>query len=370
MNKKQVLRGLPLTILFSLWLISTSYAMQNQQPELPIFARPSLTVLDLEYSPSGLYLAQVYSEGRLEVLDVASGRIAVENDLILPNALFRAKLAWSSKGDVLAVGIGPNVYFWDVTSAKLLETLFVGGDNPLVYREADYYVPEGVASLQWDSTDRLLMAQSESSRYTVWSVEQQEFIFDLTDGYDAPPMVWLADNRRFSTGHRYLDTQNIAKGFVVPRTKDIAGGDCANYASISNNADRTMIAWGTFNGCVIILDADTGNQIALYKIADNETTVWDIDWSPDDSAVVAVDSMGAVQVVELATGKVTLIAQNEGSLYAVDWANTNAAIAYGGVTEDEASIFDTVSVADVERLMASDAARSAEFAVTLSESRE
>jgi hypothetical protein len=137
-----------------------------------------MAVLDLQYSPEGQYVARVYADGRPEVLDASTNRVILEDTVELPNPLLRAKVDWSLTGDRLAAGIGAQVYIWDVENARLLETVHAGGDEPLVYFEDGSYIPEGFVSLQWDTSGTLLMAKSVSSRYTVWSTEQQTFIAD------------------------------------------------------------------------------------------------------------------------------------------------------------------------------------------------
>lgn len=352
-------------VILALMLCGQLVGAGRAQETLPIRNRPPLAVLDVQYSPDGQSLARVYAEGRLEVLDASSQRIILEDIVELPNPLLRAKVDWSPTGDRLAAGIGAQVYIWDVENGRLLQSVDAGGTEPLVYFEDGSYIPEGFVSLQWDSTGALLLAQSVSSRYTVWSTEQGTFIVDQVIGNNPVPIVWLANNQHISTGVSVFDIQNQTRVFVTRRGQQIpeAASHCGVYVSIASNVDRTQIAWGTLNGCIVILDAATGDQIAGYKIADNSNPIWGVSWSPDDSAFVAVDSMGAMQVVDVATGNVTLIAQHDGPLYAVDRADDNSAIAYGGNTQAEATVFATVSVAEVEQLMAS-TARQAEFAIT------
>ncbi|MBK9749560.1 MAG: WD40 repeat domain-containing protein [Chloroflexi bacterium] len=361
MVKTYRVRTLILTLVLCGLLVGTGQAQEN----LPMRTHSPLAVLDVQYSPDGQSLARVYAEGRLEVLDASSQRIILEDMVELPNPLLRAKVDWSPTGDRLAAGIGSQVYTWDIENGRLLQAVDAGGAESLVYFEDGSYIPEGFVSLQWDSTGALLLAKSVSSRFTVWSTEQQTFIVDQVIGNNPVPIVWLTDNQHISTGNSVFDIQNQTRVFVPRLGQQIpeAASHCGVYLSIASNADRTQIAWGTWNGCIVILDAATGDQIAGYKIADNSNPIWGVGWSPDDRAIVAVDSLGAVRVVDVATGNVTLIAQHDGPLYAVDWADDNSAIAYGGNTQAEETVFAAVSVTEVEQLMAS-TARPAEFAIT------
>ncbi len=356
-------------------------AVHAQEIPQTIHSRPPLAVLDVQYSPNGRYLARVYAEGRLEVLDAFTNRLMLEDSVELPNPLFSAKIDWSPTGDRLAAGIGAHVYVWDIENAQLIETIEAGGEDPLVYFEDGSYLPEGIVSLQWDSTGTLLLTKSMSSHLTVWSTEQQTFIFDRVVGNNPVPVVWLADNQHITNGSSVFDIQT--QEFVVYDSERLPGvvSNCGPYFSIASNSNRTRIIQATGYGCIVIRDAATGDEIAGYQlsagwspndsgivIAENINPIWDVSWSPDDSKLVAVDSLGAVQVVDIATGSITLIDQQAGALYAVDWTDTNTAIAYGGNTLGEDTVFATISVAEVERLMIS-AARQPEFAITPSTDR-
>jgi WD40 repeat protein len=358
------IRPVSFLILIGLMFVGSAYSAQS---DVPILNRPPQTVLDVEYSPDGNYLARVFAEGRLEVFEVVSNRIIIEDSAVLPHSLLRAKIDWSPKSDLLAAGIGSQVYIWNVMDGQLLETIKVGGEESLIYTESGYAVPQGFHSVEWDSTGNLLRAHSTSSRHIVWSIEQQAFISDVEVGNAIFPMVWLADNQRVSNGEYGWDIVRNEVSRTKPSNNayEVASRCSAYYGAISTTADRDLIAKGTFNGCIVIMDANTGDQIAGYKIGDDENTIWGLSWSPDDSAIVAVDSQGGVQVVDVATGSVTRIAEVEGALYAVDWADTDSSIAYGGQTTDGATVFAEVDVAEVRRLMGSDAAREPEFAVTL-----
>jgi WD40 repeat protein len=357
----QMFRSVLLIILLSVLMINTGHAQETPQT---ILNRPPLAVLDIQYSPDGRYLARVYAEGRLEVLDTSTNLLVLEDSIELPNSLERARVDWSPSVDRLAAGIGAQVYIWDVANWRLLETVQAGRGEPLVYFEDGSYIPEGFVSLQWDSTGTLLMAQSVSSRYTVWSTDQQAFIVDQVIGNNPVPIVWLADDRHISNGDSVFDIYNQTPVFVQLSPQRLTGvvSNCGPYSSIASNSDRTQIVRATiYRGYQITPGWPEG--ISGIAVAEYMNPIWDVSWSPDDRTIIAVDSLGAVRVVHVATGMVTLIAQQDGPLYVVDWADDNSAIAYGGNTQAEAAIFATVSVAEVEQLMATEA-RQPEFAIT------
>ncbi|HEX2620303.1 MAG TPA: hypothetical protein VHL11_09155 [Phototrophicaceae bacterium] len=361
MLKNPIFRKVILSFLMGVLLVGTGHAAQTS--EIHVLNRPPLTILDIQYSLDGQQIARVYADGRLEVLEADTGEITLTDAPTLPNPLFSASIDWSPTGDRLATGIGSQVSMWDMKQGKLLETVKAGGDEPLIHEEGNDYLPESFTSVLWDSTGTLIVAESMGPRFTVWSIEKHNFIFDLTIGTNPAPVVWLPGEQRISTGVSFLDLQT--QKLVVLRTQKIPEVEttCGGYGSIRSNEDLSLIAWGTYNGCVVIIDANTGNQIAGYKIADNGTAIWSISWSPDGSAIVAADEKGAVQVVDLATGSVTLISQEQGALYAVDWSPTDNEIAWGGRTDQGETLFETMSVENVRQLMVSDV-HQPEFAIT------
>ncbi|MDX2162265.1 MAG: WD40 repeat domain-containing protein [bacterium] len=375
MVNKRMLRSVLFTLLLCVLLVGTGQAQNSQQV---IRNLPPMAVLDVQYSPDGRYIARVYAQGRLEVLEAASNRTVLEDTVALPHPLQRAKVDWSPTGDQLAAGIGAQIYIWDVGTTQLLETINAGGSEPLVYFEDGSFIPEGFVSLQWNSTGLLLMAKSMSSRFTIWSKDQLVFIVDQVTGNNPVPIVWLADDRHISNGTSVFDIQDPTSRFIPRQGQPLEGvlNNCGPYSSIATNANRTLIVQATIYDCIVITDAFTGDEIGGYQISEilslyendlelieHMNPIWDVSWSPDESVIIAVDSQGAVRVVDIATGSVTLIAQQSGPLYAVDWADTNTAIAYGGSTLGEDTVFATVSVAEVDRLMMS-AARQPEFAIT------
>lgn len=336
---------------------------QAQTPIPDILTRPASTVLDVAYRPDGVQLAQVTAAGYLEVLEVATGRVVFDLKVDLPYNLLRAKVDWTPQGNVLAAGIGSRIYLWTVETGEVAEILPEGAEDILIEREAGYSIPQGFVSLGWNSTGTLLMVQNVGSRYLVWSEESNSFIFDQFFGNNPTPVTWIANGQRISNGEVHIDVETATR--IVLNAKPILGlsSICASHSTVKANREQTLIAAGTLNGCVYIIDALTGNQLAGYKISEVGTPIWDVVWSADESAILAVDAAGAVQVVEIATGEVTLIAQHEGTLFAVDWALTDTEIAYGGIGADETTILQTLSVATIKQMMTAES-RPAEFAVT------
>jgi len=353
-------KTLQVVLLIWLWLNLGSIGHTQQV----LLNRPAHTVLDLEYSPDGLYMARVYASGRLEVVDIDTDKIVIDDSRSLASSLLKAKVSWSPTSEYFAAGIGAQVFIWDIKEMRLLHTLNAGNNGDLIDREADYSVPEGFSSLQWSSDSSLLMAQSLSSRYTVWSQEQQVLIFDEIIGNNPIPVVWRPDNRSISSDLVVLDifthvrTQTHAK--VIPWVNNT----CGNTVSLATSLDRMYVIAGTGNGCIVLMEAITGDQTAAYKVTANNDPVWDVSWSPDNNAVMAVTDQGSVIMTDLATGDFAIAAQTNGSLFAVDWSAINLSVTYGGHTEDNQPLIVTLSSVDIEQIMESNMLQQPELSST------
>jgi WD40 repeat protein len=345
---------------FHVFLVSIGNGQPSPQN---ILSRAPGTILDLKYSADGKYLAQIYAEGRYDVLDTRSGQTLLDEQVALDYPLFKASLDWAAATNWLAIGVGKDAYVWDVETAALLHTFQVGGSEPLIYEESGYYIPEGVVSLQWNRDGDALMTKSVSLRYTIWSADSNSIISHQETGSGAVPVVWLDDEGLISTGFSVLDIQSKVFELRLGQRIPEVTGSCGTFLSITSNSQLDLLAHGTSNGCIVIVDSVTGNQRAAYKIVEDGEGIWDVNWSPDDQFIVAVDNAGAVKVVEIATGAVTQIAQQNGTLFAVDWAANNSAIAYGGATSAQDTLFATMSIAEVERLQATSSYQP-EFAIT------
>lgn len=349
------------SLVFGLTLLYLARSFVLAQTD--IFHIPAFTLLDVAYSPNSVYVAYVYADGRLEVVNSITNDIVLKDKPQLSYSLLKARVDWSPTANILAAGIGTQVFIWDIGNVQLLQTIFVGDDSDLVSREGDYFVSEGINSLQWSSTGSLLLAQSLSSRYTIWSLQAQDFIFDEFIGNNPVPVVWLTDNRSISNSHTVVDVftriRSNLQGEIIPWVNNT----CGSTVALTNSGDHLYMIAGTGNGCVVLIDASTGDQRAAFKIAGNGIPVWDVSWSPDSHKLVAVTEQGSVHVIDVATGSFVIAAQIDTALYAVDWASDNSAITYGSHTTNGTALA-TINVAEVTALMNSDAVQQPEFSST------
>lgn len=346
-----LIKNLLFQVLFMVIAWVVTFNMSLAQEDFPINTISPHTVLDLQYSPDGQYLAQIFASGRLQVTETDTSHAVIDEIVDLPYALLQAQVAWTPIGDRLAAGIGQHVYIWQLDTLQLSNTIIVGGEDQLVYSETGYYLPESVVSLEWDSTGMLLMAKSISSRFTVWSSQQNALIADQFYGNNPVPIVWLSDDRHLSNNFTLFDIQAETFSVLSPQRILTVTNNCSVGGSLVSNSDRSLTAQGTYHGCIVITDPAAGRHIAGYKIAENQAFIQDVSWSPDETMIAAVDMLGSVYVLDLNTGAVAVIAQVEGELYAIDWSSTRNEIAYGGLALDNTAIFETINMNNISQNM-------------------
>lgn len=318
-----------------------------------------------------MLLARVQASGRLEILDVTTNQVIWEHEFDLPYALHQAAVAWSPVGDRLAAGIGAILYVWDTESMHLLQTVEVGSAEPLIYFETGIEYPEGFVSLEWDSTGQQLLSSMISATISVWSVDKQQFIYQYItqsgSGYSA--VVWLEGGTRFSTGRTVFDiTTQTGSAYPTPQHIAEVSGGCGGISTITSRSDRQVIASGWHNGCIVLIDAATGDHLAAYRISQVDTPILDLDWSPQENAIAALTASGDLWIVELLSGQSVWFKESGAELHAVDWSSSNDTLIYGGVIAQENQTFlSAISGAQVDEMMLVSGTTELDFVVFPSE---
>jgi WD40 repeat protein len=258
MNINRSFRNVLLLTLITVCFAGSALGRECQQEVLNF---PPQTLLDAHFSPDGKNIARIFAGGTLEIIDSLTTDILLEYQITLNYHLTKAKLNWSPTGHQIAAGIGNDLFVLDLNSLAVTNQVAVGANAELTYFEDGSYVPEGVVSLQWSSDGQSIMTQTVSSRYSIWSIEQNKFLFELTLGNNPIPVVWMEDAQIFSNGQYYLDLRKERfvsyTSTILPSYHDY----CSSFFStIELNDDKTLLVQGTINGCVVIVDATNGEQ--------------------------------------------------------------------------------------------------------------
>jgi predicted outer membrane repeat protein len=333
--KKQILL---LVVAFINILIANNSLVNSQT----ILTNPPQTIVSLAWSPNGQYLAQLKSNGTLQVLQAGDLSVVFNFNAGVSQSIFRGVVTWSNDGSKLSAGIEQNIYIWTAPQFQLTHTLIGGGGVALVSTEGDYRIPEGFLSLVWNQASNQLMAQSISMRLTLWSYPSGNLILDTRIRGPQVNYVWLPDESGFTNGTTvYLfggvEVTPLNRNRITEATN--LGGE--TYTSI--NYLNTLIArLGVFGG-VEIVNAITGNSTAFYQINPNKKPLTSASWSSDGQKLAIVDDAGRLYLLNTQSGSITLLNTVNGKLFAVSWNPVNNQIAFGGVSNNNTTIASVVS---------------------------
>lgn len=296
---------------------------QEGEPFIPY--RPEGSILDIEYSPDGTMIALVYVEGRVVVRETSSGTIIFDQTLPIEYLLIRARVAWSPTGDRLAAGVGSYIYIWDVSDFTLIQSLMAGSEDALAYIEQNIYFPAGFLNIQWSSDGEFLFANSTNVRITLWSFQDNTFMVDEIAGVSATSAILFANDQLISSIGRYLDIQTQ----TYTRTRSDYYYCSPPVSSLAGDSSLTFVVAGNLRGCISEIELLTGQEVAFYQLYE-DGSIRAVVWSPDDSMIAAVDTVGRLYQIDRATSEFTVLADVGVELYAVDWSPDGEQIAYGG----------------------------------------
>jgi WD40 repeat protein len=306
--------------------------------------RPSTALFAVRFSPDGQYLARQFGDGHFDVWEMSSNSVIFEYSPPTPTQLWDAALDWSATGGEIAAGIGHSVYVWSIPSGTL-RTSFVASMGPdLVYFESGDYLPESIISLEWNSRADTLMSFSLGSFLTVHPFSNRQGYSIGPVSNNPQPYLWSSDDSFVISNFGVNSTSyDLTAQRTLSRHNemvDYADGTCSVILAAQAARDRRFSIQGTSNGCLLLIEIDSGNQRAVYQVSDSP--LMDVSFSPDNAQVAAVDWAGNLHIIDLASGRAVRLVQVEGRLMTVDWAPDNSAIVYGGFSARDEAIFGLI----------------------------
>ena len=289
-------------------------------------SRALKTILDVEWSPDGRFVAQILADGQVQIFDTATQQIATEFVLEEERIMYYGQVDWSADSQLLAIGIGQTITIWDRTSDQVVQSFQGGNGSDLVSFEAGYFIPESFVSLEWNRDTSLLLAGSVSSRITVWSYPSANLQVDQIAGNIPGFWVWLPDETGVTTGERVLGLQTsefrFLNGTQLPETFNFA---TPTAIAISN--DRTRLTRGTVLGQIEIMDAITGDTITGEKIMD--APINQLVWSPDGTQILTTSRDNVITLVNAQSGEPIEIFRSTEPILSADWSPYGGQIAIG-----------------------------------------
>jgi WD40 repeat protein len=274
------------------------------------------------YTPDSRYLvtANRQTENTAMILDVETG----EPILVTGFGGFDLTYTLSTDGQYFAVSVNTGqVEVWDITSASLLENLYVGYPTSMLFSEdnrllavSTYHglefwdIEAGEIVQTWD-TDRQLL---EQMRY---ALDGSVIVSQKWD--DA--LIWN-ENGRLATVRGYSRSQTAAlspDGLLLALPSRDSGnevllwnigsgavqrmlqGHSDNVTSVSFNADGSMLASASADGSVRVWDVASGQEVG-YLQSDQELLDM-VSLSPDGRFVAARTDHNRLMVWDVSSGE-------------------------------------------------------------------
>jgi WD40 repeat protein len=301
------------------------------------------------------------------------------------------QLAWSPDGATLAVGADTLAVLVDVDTMAVADVL--GGDRiprfkPILGQDHWY----GVASINWDSNDRLVIAgRREPSEATVMTWTQQTgaewYVLPLPGGTDFPPEFALSPDGQLLAATDYNSTSHV----YVISLWEVHSGALLRTVELESCLKLVWSPDGTRLVCtghdqIVVLDVDTGQPVgvlpeehlyysevawppdggylALSPWLEGYTIVWDIEhdehymvedldnpsWSPDGQWIAGAGADNTAVVWDLQQR--SLIHTLEGHIdyvTVVAWSPDGTLLASGS-SDRSITIFDVAEERTVKRI--------------------
>lgn len=235
-------------------------------------------IVDVAFSPDGIYLATSDGEGVVRLWELATSRLIRSFDAEFAHSFGSENaIAFSPDAKLLAVGYT----LWDVKSGKLVRQL-----------ELDEHVPprETMSSSDADfSPDGRLIAIATG----LWQVG-----------------MW--------------DTQS---GRLVRKITATPAG--SEVVSVAFSPDGTLLATGSTDGLTQLWDAETGTLQRVMKR--HRATVSSVAFSPDGKRIASADHDWKIVIRDVATGDhIRTLSGHNGPVYTVAFSPDGRYMASGG----------------------------------------
>ena len=180
----------------------------------------------------------------------------------------------------------------------------------------------------------------------------QLFRYNLADGKVYPIPVQMANDNK-STRTKYVDASKfINSSTISPDGKRVAFGARGDVWTVpvnsgitrnltqSDNAHDRNVAWspdGKYIAYIsdrtgedeIYIQAQDGKEEAIQLTKNSDTYKYDLTWSPDSKKILWDDKMNRINMVDVASKKVTVVAQSlAGEMDEFCWSPDSRWIAY------------------------------------------
>ncbi|KAG0076868.1 hypothetical protein BGZ90_008076 [Linnemannia elongata] len=268
-----------------IWQIPTNGDEALSEPivlkHLPALTDINRDVTTMDWNSSGTLLATGFYDGSLDhttiVWDTTTGEAKQQHEF--------------HKGAVLDVDWLDNTTFATSSSDGKVYVCKVGNAEPLKVFEGHR---DEVNAIRWDPLGELLASCSDDKTAKVWSLAQDECLFDLTAHTDAVYDMTWAPRESSSKDPRMLATASFDTSV---RLWDANNGACLRVLSrhieavytVAFNPTGTHLATGSPDHTINIWRVQDG---ALVKTYQGEGGIFEVDWNSTGDKLAACVANG------------------------------------------------------------------------------
>jgi len=293
----------------------------------PVQALGETSIVAIDWSPDGNYIARVLGSDTVEVLDLASGATVFTSSQHQTPVRW-ASVKWHPTDDTrLAAGLGSLLYIWDIATEESI-VLQAGSPDGIAYTDGGDF-PEIIMSVDWSLSGDHLAACSLGGTLRTWTRTGEEWILDL-DMFvrQISSVAWSPDSELLYVGEGIsLVKVNPASG-----ERQMLGERALTPGAVSSidlSPDGQRLASGTVYGQVLVWDATDGDPIHFIETPLREE-IREVRWSPDGSRFASAGPGNTVWVWDAATGEEVSVYQSSERIYSVAWSPDGEQLAYGG----------------------------------------
>jgi WD40 repeat protein len=253
----------------------------------------------LSYSPDGKILAYGIEDGKIKLLDVATGN---DIDILTGHTGGIYSISFSPDGKIMASGSSDKtIKIWDIAKKKEIRTL--KGHNGAIF------------SLSFSHDGKTVASSSDDKTIKIWDITTGKYSTLFTDKDTVHSISFSPDGKILASN----SNSSSIKLWDVTTRKEIEIPNIGEYqSSVSNvlfSPDSKTIAFSSKDNTIKLLNLKTNKVISLKGHA---AFVLSLSFSPDGKILASGSTDKTIKLWDIATGKeLTTLKQYNGAVTSV-----------------------------------------------------